>query len=109
MNPLLSSIIAAAAVILIPLVSTKLSGWILNLNAAINAMTAWKKQLVVGIITTLLTMAAQHVPGVPADLQGFNATAIGSILNWAVATLLHTAPKVSAAVAPATRAIAAPK
>jgi hypothetical protein len=93
------TIIAAVAVVIIPIVSMRINKVFLNLTAKIDALPALTKQIVVGIVTTLLTVAAQHVPGVPTSLQGFDVATIGSLLNTGITFLLHLAEKQSAAAA----------
>lgn len=83
------TIISAVAVIVVPIISVPINKVILNLTTAIDNLPAWIKQIVVGIVTTLLTLAAQHVPGVPTSLQGFDVTAIASLLNTGITFLLH--------------------
>ncbi|HXE60699.1 MAG TPA: hypothetical protein VN607_08315 [Gemmatimonadaceae bacterium] len=93
----LLSVLPAIAAILVPIISVPINKVILNLTTAIDALPAWAKQVVVGIVTTLLTLAAQHVPGVPTSLQGFDVTAIGALLNTGIAFLLHLAQSKPAA------------
>lgn len=103
------TILSAIAVIIVPIISVPVNKLILNLNATIDGLPAWVKQIVVGIVTTLLTLAAQHVPGVPTSLQGFDVTAIGSLLNTGIAFLLHLAQAQPTPSAPtASKAIASP-
>lgn len=85
------SLIAAIAVVIIPIVSMYLNKLILNINAKIDALPAFTKQIVVGIVTTLLTVAAQHIPGVPTSLQGLDVATIASLLNTGITFLLHLA------------------
>ena len=94
----LLTLIPAIAAILVPIISVPINKVILNLNTAIDALPSWAKQIVVGIVTTLLTLAAQHVPGVPTSLQGFDVTAIGALLNTGIAFLLHLAQSTPPAV-----------
>ena len=85
------SLIAAIAVVIIPIVSMYLNKLILNINAKIDALPAFTKQIVVGIVTTLLTVAAQHIPGVPTSLKGLDVATIASLLNTGITFLLHLA------------------
>jgi len=95
------TILSAVALIVVPIVSVPINKVILNLSAKIDALPAWAKQIVVAIVTTGLTLAAQHVPGMPTSLQGFDVTAIASLLNTGIAFLLHLAQATPAAPAPA--------
>ena len=95
------TILSAVALIVVPIVSVPINKVILNVSAKIDALPAWAKQIVVAIVTTGLTLAAQHVPGVPSTLQGFDVTAIASLLNTGIAFLLHLAQATPAAPAPA--------
>jgi len=95
------TILSAVALIVVPIVSVPINKVILNVSAKIDALPAWAKQIVVAIVTTGLTLAAQHVPGVPTSLQGFDVTAIASLLNTGIAFLLHLAQATPAAPAPA--------
>lgn len=91
------TIISAVALIIVPIVAVPVNKAILNVSAKIDALPAWAKQIVVAIVTTGLTLAAQHVPGMPTSLQGFDVTAIASLLNTGIAFLLHLASKAPAA------------
>lgn len=104
----LLAVLPAIAAILVPIISVPINKVILNLSAAIDRLPAWAKQIVVGIVTTLLTLAAQHVPGMPTSLQGFDVTAIGALLNTGIAFLLHLASSTTPA-APAAAGAVAPK
>lgn len=95
------TIISAIAVIVVPIISVPINKVILNLSTAIDNLPAWIKQIVVGLVTTLLTLAAQHVPGVPTSLQGFDVTAIASLINTGIAFLLHSVQAQPAPPAPA--------
>lgn len=106
----LQTIIPAIAAILVPIISVPINKVFLNLSTAIDALPAWAKQIVVGIVTTLLTLAAQHVPGVPTSLQGFDVTAIASLINTGIAFLLHHVASTPAPAAPSANiAVAAKK
>jgi len=85
------TILSAVALIVVPIIAVPINKVILNLSAKIDALPAWAKQIVVAIVTTGLTLAAQHVPGMPTSLQGFDVTAIASLLNTGIAFLLHLA------------------
>lgn len=85
------TIISAVALIVVPIIAVPINKVILNLSTKIDALPAWAKQIVVAIVTTGLTLAAQHVPGMPTSLQGFDVTAIASLLNTGIAFLLHLA------------------
>jgi len=91
------TILSAVALIVVPIVSVPINKVILNVSAKIDALPAWAKQIVVAIVTTGLTLAAQHVPGVPSTLQGFDVTAIASLLNTGIAFLLHLASQTAPA------------
>jgi len=94
------TIISAIALIVVPIIAVPINKVILNLSATIDNLPAWIKQIVVGIVTTLLTLAAQHIPGVPTSLQGFDVTTIASLLNTGISFLLHYVQSQPAAPAP---------
>jgi hypothetical protein len=94
-DPTLAMVIMAALMAAVPPVAMRVSRWILNLNAKIDAMKPVYKQIISGFVGALLAVAALHFPGIPipSSLTGFDANVVASLLSAGLTWFLHHVAK----------------